>query len=156
MTTDPAFAAKNAAKEDYSDFLFTTNVGEITQLTDAPTDYQLNPLPVLADTDNFDTWMKDATRILRQKNLHRFVDADIERPKRSDTANAPKWVKISRDIQAWLYQSVSKEINMLVESRNFRCDFADEYVEALKQALDATGYNAARNDCIYFLQLDRS
>jgi reverse transcriptase-like protein len=45
---------------------------------------------------------------------------------------------------------------MLVESRNFRCDFADEYIEALKQALDATGYNAARYDCTNFLQLERS
>jgi hypothetical protein len=36
----------------------------------------------------------------------------------------------------------------MVTSRNFRIEFADEYIENLKNVLNVTGYNAMKKDCV--------
>jgi hypothetical protein len=87
------------------------------------------------------------TCILRQKNLHRFIDGYIERP----SATAPcasRWMIISKYIRNWLCQGVSEEINRLVVSFRLRSHFADEYIEALKQTLRKPGHLAAFQDCV--------
>lgn len=55
-----------------------------------------------------------------------------------------------------MYQSVSKEINRMVNFRNFRVEFADEYIENLKHVLNITGYNAMNKDYITWWTLRRS
>jgi hypothetical protein len=101
----------------------------------------------LESVNDFDNWLDDVNRVLRQKGLWRFIDSSISRPPR-DSPLADRWVKISRDVQIWMYQSVSKNINRMVTSRNFRIDFADEYIENLKNVLNVTGYNAMNKDCV--------
>lgn len=158
MTTyqDSAFAKSRAARQDYYDFVAnTTATGPITQITDAPEEFTLNPLDPLINTHDFDIWLDDATRILRQLNLHRFLDQDIERPDKI-SPHAARWVKTSKKIQAWLFQSIPKEINRLVQTSHCRHDFADEYIALLKKVLDFTGYTAASRDIVAFWNLRRS
>jgi hypothetical protein len=146
---DPVFAKSVAAQIDYSDYVSAKAVsqGNLNQATDAPDEYQLNPLDDLESVNDFDNWLDDVNRVLRQKGLWRFIDSSISRPPR-DSPLADRWVKISRDVQIWMYQSVSKNINRMVTSRNFRIDFADEYIENLKNVLNVTGYNAMNKDCV--------
>jgi hypothetical protein len=47
-----------------------------------------------------------------------------------------------------MYQLVSKNINQIVTSRNFRIDFADKYIKNLKNVLNVTSYNAMNKDCV--------
>jgi hypothetical protein len=79
---DPVFAKSVAAQVDYSNYVSTTSQGTIYQTTDAPEEYQLNPLDPFDDVANFDTWLDDVYRVLRQKGLWRFIDQDIPRPPR--------------------------------------------------------------------------
>jgi uncharacterized protein (UPF0297 family) len=143
------FAKSIAAQIDYSDYVSTNaaSQGNLNQVTDAPNEYQLNPLDDLENVNDFNTWLDDVYRVLRQKGLWRFIDSSIPRPPR-DSLLADRWVKISRDVQIWIYQSVAKDINRIVISRNFRIEFANEYIENLKNVLNVTGYNAINKDCV--------
>ena len=105
----------------------------------------------------FDIWLDDATRILRQLSLHRFLDQNIERPDpEKNSSLAARWVKTSKKIQAWLYQSIPKEVNRLVQTTRCRHDFAGGYVALLKKVLDFAGHNAAGRDMVAFWNLRRS
>ncbi|OKO94535.1 hypothetical protein PENSUB_11802 [Penicillium subrubescens] len=111
-----SFANLPAVSEDYS----------------APQEYQLKAVDPLEEFDDFDTWLEDVIQTLRPQNLHRLIDAYVKRPPKT-SPEVSRWVKTSRDIRYWMYQSVCKDINKLVLARRFRCEFADEYFELLKQ-----------------------
>ena len=109
---DPVFAKSVAAQIDYSDYVSTNaaSQGNLNQATDAPDEYQLNPLDDLENINDFDTQLDDVYRVLRQKGLQRFIDSLIPRPLR-DSLLADCQVKILRDMQIQIYQSVAKDIN---------------------------------------------
>jgi hypothetical protein len=87
---DPVFAKSVAAQVDYSNYISTTSAqGTIYQTTDAPKEYQLNPLDPFEGVADFDTWLDDVYRVLRQKGLWRFIDQDIPRPPR-DSADTDR------------------------------------------------------------------
>jgi hypothetical protein len=134
---DPSFAKLPAASEGYCNFVVDTSArGAITQVTDIPESYWLPAIRnKLVNPNDFDTWLYDVTCILREKNLYRFINVYMERPPRG-SPYTKRWLKVSKDIQTWLYQAVSGNINRLVVQT--RCVFADEYVEALKQTLRRT------------------
>jgi hypothetical protein len=67
MDYEPSFAKLLAASEDsFSFLLIPPQVERLPSLLD-----------VLNDAHDFDTWLNDVTRILRQLNLHRFIDAYV-------------------------------------------------------------------------------
>ncbi|OKO98596.1 Retrovirus-related Pol polyprotein from transposon TNT 1-94 [Penicillium subrubescens] len=156
---DSSFAKSPAARVDYSNFIAdpsTAAGGAVTQITDVPESYTLHAIDdKLTNANDFDTWLDDVTRILQQKNLHRLIDAQIERPP-TTSPHAARWFRVSKDIQSWLYQSVSKEINRLMLSRRTPTQFADEYIGALKETLNKTGYHAAIKDCVAWWETRRS
>jgi hypothetical protein len=68
---DPIFAKSIAAQIDYSNYVSAKAVsqGNLNQATDAPDEYQLNPLDDLENVNDFDNWLDDINRVLRQKGL---------------------------------------------------------------------------------------
>ena len=84
-----SFAKSPAAEEDYSDFIAdasSTARGVITQVTDVPETYTLHAInDRLIDANDFDTWLDNVTRILKQKNLHRLINMQIKRPPKTSS-----------------------------------------------------------------------
>ncbi|OKO92311.1 hypothetical protein PENSUB_12873 [Penicillium subrubescens] len=153
----PLSAKLPATSEDNSSFVADTFAsGTITQITGVPKRCTRNLMNIgLVDFNGFDTWLDDVTRVLRQKNLHRLIDADIEHPP-ATSPHAARWEKVSKDVRAWLFQAVSEDINGFVCCRPYRCDFADEYIEALKKTFKKTGYLAASADCVTLWTIRRN
>jgi hypothetical protein len=65
------FAKSVAAQIDYSDYVSAKAVsqGNLNQATDAPDEYQLNPLDDLESVNDLNNWLDDVNRVLRQKGL---------------------------------------------------------------------------------------
>lgn len=91
-----------AAREDYSKFFaLKARNGPVKQLTGAPKEFTLNPLPMLERIEDFEDWFRDACQTLEKKGLHRLVDPKCDRPKvTSDEAETQ--VEHSHAIQMWL------------------------------------------------------
>jgi hypothetical protein len=60
---DPALSRYIAADQGYH-FFTSSNAEDVTQMTDFPTAYQLNPLEILTSAADFDSWIANAERIL--------------------------------------------------------------------------------------------
>jgi hypothetical protein len=121
-----------AAGTDYTNFT-TTPTGQINQITDVPDTYQLHKLEnPLSDPEQFDVWFDACTTILRQKGMHNLLDIKIPRPQTSDTDNAKKWVKSSRDVQSWLVINMTNEMYQLIKAQGFQIQFADEFIHNAK------------------------
>lgn len=121
-----------AASEDNDDSMADVSVGgEITQMTDAPEEFTLSPLEPFTGPHDFPTWLENVTRILRRLNLYHFIDRSAPHPP-GISPLTDRWCETSKKISLWMHQSAPDNINRLVQHIGFHCDFADQYLEALK------------------------
>ena len=86
----------------------------------------------------FGKWLEEVHGILRGHNLHRLIDINIKRPRRSSPV-ARNWQTISIQIQEWLSESMSVAIYERIKKRGYRIKLADEFMMNARITLQDQG-----------------
>lgn len=97
---------------------------------------KLPKLPLtLQEPRDMNKWLHAIKLILVEQHLEHLIDIAVPRPPYSHP-DALKWQNLSRQVQAWLRESIEAPIEPHIMKRNPRFELADEFLEDVKKAVD--------------------
>lgn len=106
-------------------------LNESLQNAGAPDDFELGELDQRFErAEDYMIWKLAVADYLQAKNLHKFIDADIRRPSRSElVCEGRSWATKSIKILDWLKSTTAIEVQDSI-SASGRYVFADEWIAA--------------------------
>lgn len=110
------------------------------------------PLKVPAELGE---WLQSIELVLSDKGLESLIDITVPRPPHSHPG-ALKWQTLSRQVQAWLQQSLTGPMVPHIMARKPRSELADEFLEDIKKAVVRFGIHWDQEALLELVRLKRS
>lgn len=100
-------------------------------------------------------WLQSIELILTDKGLENLIDITVPRPPHSHP-DALKWQTLSRQVQAWLQQSMAGQMVPHIMARKPRSELADEFLEDVKRAVVRFGIHWDQEALLELVRYKRS
>lgn len=105
--------------------------------------------------NELDEWLQSIELVLADKGLENLIDITVPRPPHTHP-DALKWQTLSRQVQAWLQESITGPMVPHIMARKPRCELADEFLEDIKKAAVRFGIHWDQEALLELVRLPRS
>lgn len=110
------------------------------------------PLKIPSELDE---WVQSIELILADKGLENLIDITVPRPPHTHP-DALKWQTLSRQVQAWLQQSMTGQMVPHIMARKPRSELADEFLDDVKKAVVRFGIHWDQEALLELIRYKRS
>lgn len=105
--------------------------------------------------NELDEWLQSISVVLADKGLEHLIDISVPRPPYAHP-DALKWQTLSRQVQAWLQQSMAGQMVPHIMARKPRSELADEFLEDVKNAVVRFGIHWDQEALLELVRYKRS